>query len=66
MSRRRRRELWWSVPGSFVVKLVIPTKEGISNQGQICAWKMGKESWSQFHDFRKKLLEAEGWCPPVG
>ena len=66
MRRRRRRELWFSVPGSVVVKFVTPAKEGLSNQAYMRAWKMGKESWYPFHAFRKKLLEDEVWCPPAG
>ena len=38
MSRRRRRELWCSVPGGVFVKLVTPEKEGLSNQVRMRAW----------------------------
>ena len=43
-----------------------PLEGGCSNQAQMRTWNMGKESWSPFHSFRKKLLEAKGWWPPEG
>ena len=66
MSRRRRREIWCLVPGRVFVKSVTPAKEGISNQVQMRACNMGKESRSLFQALRKKLSEGEVWCPPVG
>ena len=64
MRWRRRRELWGSVPGSVFVKYVNPLKERLSNQAQMRARNLGKESRSPFQALRKKLSEAEGWCPP--
>ena len=66
ISRRRRRELWCSVPGIIFLKSVTPANEGLSYQAQIGYWKIGKESRSPFQDLRKKLSEGEVCCTPVG
>ena len=66
MRRRRRRELWCSVPGSVSVKFMTPSKKGLLNQARMRASKMGKGYWYLFHALGKKFSEAEGWCPPAG
>ena len=66
MRRRRRRELWCSVPRSVFVKSLIPANEALSNQARMRAWNMRNELRYPFQALRKKLSEAEGCCPPAG
>ena len=56
ISLRQGREIWCSVTGRVFVKLVTPAIEGISNQAQMSAWKMGKEWRHQLQALMKKFL----------